>query len=79
MLTAGIASRVGLIDRNELRKREPAFRACVTQRPVPLRWTADSTEEAAWLKAGQLCDRRGPEARARTIVPSRERAELLDR
>ena len=47
MPAAGIDRSVGLTDRNELRERDPVFRACVGIRPgtpLPLRWTADSTE-----------------------------------
>jgi hypothetical protein len=38
----GIERSVGMTDGNELRQRDPAFRACVTQRPgtlLPLLWT----------------------------------------
>jgi hypothetical protein len=41
---AGIDRSVGMTDGNELRQRDPAFRACGTQQPVPLRWTAESME-----------------------------------
>jgi hypothetical protein len=41
---ADINRSVGLADRNEPRQRSPAFSACETQDPVPLRWTSDALD-----------------------------------